>query len=275
MNPEGGRRVVEMLKTFRLWKKFAVARIAEDFQYAEDFFLGIFALVLTNVIGVLFYWVIMQNIPNINGWTLEELLFLYALEVFAWGVWNTFLKGTVPWRVEEAVRSGSLDRVLVQPMKPIKYMMISTFDTHGFGDLLSGIALLAISMPIVSVVWSVEKLFALAIFLLSGSLIIYSIFLAIATLAFWTTRIGPITEIVWITGNFTNYPLEIFNKYIKAFLTFIMPLAFVNYFPAAAILGKGIWPQLQYLSPLVAIISFAVAYSFWKFGLKHYSSTGS
>ncbi len=263
------------MKTFRLWKKFAAARLAEDFQYPENLFLAIFSIILTNVITVLFYWVILQNIPSINGWNLGDLLFLFAIEATAWGIWNVFLKGTVPWRVEDGIRTGGLDRVLVQPMKTMKYMMISIFDIHGIGDLISGIALLFFSMKMINVVWTFQNLFYLAIFIFSGTLILYSLFLIIATFAFWTTRVGYLTEIIWTLGIFTNYPLEIFSNSIKVFLSFIVPLAFVNYFPAAAILGKGIWPQLQYLSPLVAIISFAVAYKFWKFGLKHYSSTGS
>ncbi len=263
------------MKTLKLWLKFMKMNIKRIVEYKEDFFIGIFAMILTNVITVLFYWVIMQNIPSINGWTLNELLFLFGIEAIAWGLWNTFLKGGAPWRIGKQVRDGTFDRSLIQPIGNLKYQLVSTFDTDGIGDLISGIFVLSISMGLVGIVWTPVKLIYLLAFLLSGAIIVFSTFLVLSTITFWTVEIGAIVDIMWTLGRFTEYPLDIYNKSIKTFLTFVLPLAFINYFPASAILGKGIWPQLQYLSPLVAVISFAVAYNFWKFGLKHYSSTGS
>lgn len=263
------------MKTFNLWIKFFRAELRRMMEYRDDFVIGITAMILSNVMTVIFFWVILQNIPSIKGWTINEMLLLLGVDITVWGIWNVFLKGSAPWRIGMHIRQGTLDRVIVQPMKPLKYLVISVFDSDGLGDLISGLAILFYGMTHVGIVWSLQNIMLLLIFILSGSIILFSIFLVLSTLSFWTTETGAVVDMMWIVGHFTEYPLEIYNASIKAFLTFILPIAFINYFPVSALLNKGVWTSLQYLSPLVAVISFSVAYSFWKFGLKHYSSTGS
>jgi ABC-2 type transport system permease protein len=73
---------------------------------------------------------------------------------------------------------------------------------------------------------------------------------------------------------FIDYPLDIYNPIIVFILTFIIPLGFINYYPAQLFLGKGL-VLAAYLAPLVGIIMFIVSYSLWKYGIKNYTSTGS
>ena len=74
---------------------------------------------------------------------------------------------------------------------------------------------------------------------------------------------------------FVRYPLEIYNPVIIFFLTFVVPLGFINYYPAEIFLGKALYLQFALLAPVIGVISLVISYSFWKFGLKNYASTGS
>ncbi len=64
-------------------------------------------------------------------------------------------------------------------------------------------------------------------------------------------------------------------------LAFILPFAFMNYFPATILLhktaeaGYTINPLLGWMTPVVGIVWFAGAYLFWRLGLNHYKGTGS
>jgi ABC-2 type transport system permease protein len=58
----------------------------------------------------------------------------------------------------------------------------------------------------------------------------------------------------------------------------LLPLAFMNYYPSLILLNKLekiSYPWLAFLSPVVAVIVFALAYMLWTAGLNRYSSTGS
>jgi ABC-2 type transport system permease protein len=53
----------------------------------------------------------------------------------------------------------------------------------------------------------------------------------------------------------------------------------MNYFPAAYFLHKpegalGLPPIVGLLTPAVGLIFFAVAYTFWRFGLNRYKGVG-
>lgn len=56
--------------------------------------------------------------------------------------------------------------------------------------------------------------------------------------------------------------------------TWILPLACVQYYPLLYLLGKN--DRLLYaFTPLAGFVFFVPCWLFWKFGLRHYRSTGS
>jgi ABC-2 type transport system permease protein len=74
---------------------------------------------------------------------------------------------------------------------------------------------------------------------------------------------------------FLDLPLEVYAPAISFVLTFIIPIGFINFYPAQLFLSKGATSYFAYLTPLIGIASFIFSYSLWKLGVKNYSSTGS
>jgi ABC-2 type transport system permease protein len=62
-------------------------------------------------------------------------------------------------------------------------------------------------------------------------------------------------------------------------LTFVVPIAFINWYPSLHILGRpdplGYPDWTQWLSPLVAAVLVALAALVWRSGVRSYRSTGS
>ena len=62
-------------------------------------------------------------------------------------------------------------------------------------------------------------------------------------------------------------------------LTFVIPVAFVNWYPCLYLLGRtdpfGMPEGFQFASPLAGAVTVAVALLAWRFGVRHYTSTGS
>ena len=80
-------------------------------------------------------------------------------------------------------------------------------------------------------------------------------------------------------GNFlAQYPIDIFSSWLRRFLAYIVPLAFVCYFPALYILDKpdplGLPRLLEFSSPLVAAIAAVIAGLVWRGAVRHYRSAG-
>ena len=77
-----------------------------------------------------------------------------------------------------------------------------------------------------------------------------------------------------------DFPLSAFTHAIQVFFTFVVPYAFVNYYPAVYILDKvntdSIFsPMIVYMSPVATIIVIAIALIVWNLGLRRYNSSGS
>lgn len=74
-------------------------------------------------------------------------------------------------------------------------------------------------------------------------------------------------------------PVSVFSGWLLRLMAFVMPGAFVAYYPALAILGKpdplGLPAILPYCPPLVAVLAAGVAALIWRAGLRHYVGTGS
>ncbi len=64
--------------------------------------------------------------------------------------------------------------------------------------------------------------------------------------------------------SFSRYPLPIFNRFLQIFLSWVIPFAFVSFYPATHFFGPEKREALAYASPLVALASCGVAAFFWK-----------
>jgi len=119
-----------------------------------------------------------------------------------------------------------------------------------------------------SVLW----VFASAV---AGSVIHASVHIIANATAFYVVQNRGIAGLAWTLDEFSRYPLDIYHKGIRAFLTWLAPFGFASFYPAQAIFNnyRSLW--LARLSPLVAVVAFLTAYSFWSKALRSYQGVGN
>ncbi len=70
-------------------------------------------------------------------------------------------------------------------------------------------------------------------------LIDFGITLPIATVSFWFIRIDTLRWVVMsLEQDFSRYPIRIYTRGVQVVLAFVLPFAFMNYFPATFLLHK-------------------------------------
>ena len=83
----------------------------------------------------------------------------------------------------------------------------------------------------------------------------------------------------WNMRKFAGYPISIYSKLIQGLMIYVVPFAFVNYFPAQYLLRKPDMANYNevymYIAPLVGVVVYALAYVFWRVSVKRYTSTGN
>jgi len=71
----------------------------------------------------------------------------------------------------------------------------------------------------------------------------------------------------------------VYSGWLRRLMAFVVPGAFVAYYPALALLDKadplGAPAWLGWVAPLVALVVVALAGVVWKSAVRHYRGTGS
>ena len=214
-----------------------------------------------------------QRMGPIGEWSVERIMLVYALAVSSFGLAECVCRGfdVFPWQIQ----SGSFDRLLLRPRSLAWQVAGSAFHIHRLSRFASGLAV---------VVWMLARLgvpaspFAVAVIvmaILGGTLMYCGVFVLSSGVAFFTIKA---LDWIYILTNasyqVTRVPMEYMPKVMKYAFTFLLPVLFVGYYPAAAVCG---WPGGEW--GLVALpmgaLFLALSVGVWRFGVRHYQSTGS
>lgn len=264
---------MEAKKKLSIWGRFFSRNIQSKMSYKADFLMGILANFSMQLLGFVTIWTVFRQVDTLMGWSYYEVLFMYGLAAIPNGISEFFFDGI--WRIGgKYIGKGELDRLLTRPIDPLLSIVMAHIEPHGLGLIIFGIAIISISGPNCSVVWSPLLVIYTLVCSISGSLIFFSINLSMATLAFFVVKVKEAMVLVHHLNSFTRYPISIYHRVIQATLTFLVPFAFTAYYPAAFILKKSGTLIYGLMSPIVGFVLLLIAYSFWKWGLKHYQSTG-
>ena len=224
-------------------------------------------------IGLLF-----TQAPRIAGFGASEVLFLYGTSALSFGISDIAL-GTTE-RLGRHVRQGTLDAMLVRPVSPLVQVATEDFSPRRFGKLVPAIAMLAFALPRVEAAWTPGRAAMIPVMVLSGTAIFGALWVLAGAVQFVLVDSHGASKSVTYGGAFlTQYPMTMFGRDFVRGVTFVVPLAFVNWQPALYVLDRpdplGLPDAARFASPAVAAALCAVAALAWRAGLRHYRSTGS
>lgn len=175
------------------------------------------------------------------------------------------------------VRNGEFDRLLVRPRSTFIQVLGSKFEFTRFGRLIQSGVVLVWALANLNIEWNVVKEVTLLLMIVSGVLIFTGIYILAATLCFWTIEGLEVVNIFTDGGReMAQYPLNIYQKWVAKFFTFVIPFGTVNYLPLLSILGKNSGNEIySMLTPLAGSLFILPCLLVWQYGVKHYRSTGS
>lgn len=242
-------------------------------EYRGDFLLGMSGFLFNSISAVLFLFFIFQKVPQIRGWNFDQLLLVLGLSLIPKSIDHIFTDNI--WQLgHKLIQTGDFFKYLIRPLNPLFYLVSETFiHPDGFGELLSGMLIIAYAAPKLHLTLGMGKLLVVIGLSFFSSLIFTAVKLVFATVAFWTVISLPLMTMTYGVSSFVRYPVDIYNDFIRAILIWVLPFAFTAYFPAQYIL----FDKLEYLllTPVVSGAAFGLAYGFWSLGLRHYEMTGS
>ncbi len=273
-----------MLHTLkRYWRLYRVL-IAQFFkvvmQSKVDFLMGLLGFFLTQASGIIFLYLVFQQIPSLDGWTLDQLIFIYGFAQIPRGIDHLLTDNIwlVAWRM---VINGEFDRYMLRPMNVFFQVIAEKLQPDALGELLIGMILVIMSVQKGVAVMNPLNIVLFVISVFAGALIYTSIKLFFAALAFWVKQSGPFLQVAYEMADFAKYPTEIYNRAIRFIITWVIPFAFVAYLPASYFLGKGGFLGMESnmavigIECIIAVAFWMIAYGTFNKGISKYESAGN
>ncbi|MFB7737902.1 ABC transporter permease [Streptomyces sp. NPDC056112] len=270
-----GNRLVEGLRAYRL---IAAMWIRSTMAYRASFVMttaGSFVATGLDFVAILLMF---SRVDALGGYALPEIAFLYGLSATAFGLADLAI-GSMD-RLGRRVRDGTLDTLLVRPAPVLAQVAADRFALRRLGRLTQGALVLGWAMSRLDVDWTPLKLLLMPVMVVSGCAIFCAVFVAGAAFQFVAQDASEVQNAFTYGGTtLLQYPPTVFAKELVRGVTFVLPLAFVNWLPALYVLGRPYPLDLPrwtaFAPPLVAVACCALAGAAWRVGLRSYRSTGN
>ncbi len=269
-----------MLHTLSIYRRLIGVQLRSQMQYRFAFLMDVIAAAIVTLLEFGSLALVFERFDNIKGWTLGEVAFLYGLVEFSFGLMDMIFSGFDPQRFGREIRRGTFDQMLLRPVNITMQVLGMEFVLRRLGRMALGAAIFALALSQTDIVWTVAKLLYLPIVVFSMVCFFGGLFIIGATITFWTIESIEVMNILTYGGSFLiSHPMHIYGDWMRRFFTYIVPAIFLNYYPALYFLGKPDpfnFPFFApFLSPLVGLMFLGTALAFWRFGRKHYQSTGT
>ena len=260
-------------KSIGLYLHYVSINIRSMMQYKTSFLLtavGQFLVSFNVFLGIFFMF---QRFSKVEGFTYSEVLLCFAIVLMEFSLAEMFARGFDEF--SGMVKSGDFDRILVRPQNEIMQVLGSKFELTRFGRMLQAIVMFVYGILKSEVVWDYKKVVTVIFMLVGGTAVFTGVLLIYAALCLVNLD-GLEFMNVFTDGarEFGKYPVGIYGEKLLLSATFVVPYALIQYYPLLYILGHRTDSYLMVL-PLVACVFLLPALCLWKFGVRHYKSSGS
>lgn len=243
-------------------------------QYRADLAIMIGAAALHEGSLLLFIGVIFSNIQQLQGWSFAEVLMIYGLMTTTNSLWNVLLD--VPHRISGYIQRGNLDYLLVRPASVLFQIAgESGMNPSASGRAAIGIAVILIAVRQEGVIGAWWWALYLPAVVVSGVLLLFSLYLLMACLSFWFTSANSLLTTVAWTAQFGRFPITIFSPALQFLCTWIFPMAMIGFYPMAFLLRGEAYRVYGLLALAMGWLFLGLAVAFWRIAIRHYQSTGS
>lgn len=267
-----------LLEGLRAYRLIAAMWVRSSMTYRTSFAVTVLGNLMVTGLDFVAILLMFSQVDTLGGWSLPEIALLYGLSATAFGIADLVL-GSMDV-LGGRIRDGSFDTLLVRPAPVLAQVGADHFALRRLGRITQGALVLGWALVSAGIDWTPAKVLLVPVMLISGAAIFSAMFVAGAAFQILAQDAAEVQNAFTYGGTtLLQYPPTVFGKDLVRGVTFMLPLAFVNWVPAAHVLGRPYPIDLPgwtaFASPLVAAVCCALAGLAWRAGLRSYRSTGS
>lgn len=255
-------------------------QIRSNMQYRLSFLLDLINIVIFGSMQFLSLALVFDRFETLGGWTLGEVAFLWSIGEMGFGVNQILFNGFDPKIFSQHIRVGSLDLMLLRPIRVTTQVLGSNFDVSLLARPLKGLAIFLIAVHLLDLPLNAGQLLFLPFAITGAALYFGSFYIMASTTSIWTVvAMDTIETFANANKMMMNYPFHVYPDWLRIFFTYVVPASLLNYYPVLYLLKKpdpfGLPVLTGLLAPLAGVVLFGVSLLYWQHGLRSYQSTGT
>ncbi len=255
-----------------LWTFFRLGALNE-LQYRANFVVQVVQSVLGLGTALLSLSVVFAHTSRLAGWRPPELLAVVGVYFLIGGLINLVVQPSMQ-RLMEDVRLGTLDYTLTKPADAQLLVSLKQVQVWKLLDVLMGLGVLVVAMVRIGATVGLGEALVFLAALLAGAATVYSFLLILATGTFWFVRVQNILVVFQSMYEAGRWPVGIYPPWLRAALTFVVPVAFAITVPAEGLTHRlSGWALPGAVALAVALL--VVSRLFWRVGIRHYSGASA
>jgi ABC-2 type transport system permease protein len=260
-----------------LFFHFARLRMRERMEYRMAYLTGILAQIIGWGGEYMVVWMVLHRFRTLNEWTWPEVAFLFSLQLLTYALGASFVFSAMV-ELEPMVAQGEFDTVLVTPVDPLLYLAARKYNVGYVAHILLASGFLLWCTRELSVSWTPLSVAYLAGAVIGGACIQAAALIAVGSRIFGSVRLGGAFSLYFSVKEFASFPMSLYGPAIQWVLTFVIPLAFINFYPASMLLGKRdglLRGPILLAAPAVGPALLWGASRLFKSGISRYQGAGS
>ncbi len=267
-----------MVELASIYARLVGSRIRSQLQYRTSLAVDVLGAFAVGFIDFLTIVVLFEHFTTMGNFSVAEVAFLYGMTTISFAVVDTVV-GHLD-QLPNMIRTGRLDAFLVRPLGSLFQVLSADFAVRRIGRVAQGVVVLAFALQRLDIPWDLGRVVMVPVTIVCGAAIFGGVWIAAVCITFWILDAREASNSVTYGGQFlTQFPISIFSTWVRRMLAFVIPMAFVVYFPSLYILDKpdplGFPYALRFMGPAVAIVTLFAGLSMWRIAVRHYRSTGS
>lgn len=259
-----------MKRYMKIYKECVRTSFAVASTYRMNFILNCVIMLMGDILFPLLTVLIYGSGAGFEGWTVYEVLLIQSVFTMSTAIADMCFNGIL-WATMDLVRNGYFEMVLILPVDTMFVLMARTFSIEGTGLFLGGLVIFIVSVCNIAAPSFVMWL-QFGAFFIMGLFVMMGIGLIMAATSFKWVGNSRIPEIFDSIRSFGKYPQNIFPKAILVITSYIIPVAMIAYYPAAALLGRGNNTVFFMIIPSLAFLIFGIC--LYRYMVRLYQGVG-
>ncbi|MEJ7654197.1 MAG: ABC-2 family transporter protein [Chloroflexia bacterium] len=257
----------------RLWLRFAATEVARLTEYRLNFATTVVEGVAQTALAVLTFVVLFQFTDELAGWSRMEALMLAGCYRMVDGVVAAAIAPNM-YSISGYIRRGEMDFMLLRPVSSQFLVSFRRLNLPEAVNIPIGLGLLLYAGSAAGVQPTVGGILTAGLYVLLGLVMLYSVWFMTVTCSFWLVQVDNLDALFAPLFDAGRYPVSFFSGWMRALLTFVIPVAFATTFPVEAMLGERDASALLFGVPLAAA-GLLLSHLLWNYAVRHYSSASS